>query len=119
MNNSKLAIDSVALNLEKKEDITPKLTEREATLTRILEAIREVQESRGWSSLKKEVFDGLVERLERDIRHEARKDSPDPLKLRYLTGQLYWAEKYSDLSKLELSFREELKGVRLHYGTRE
>lgn len=112
MNNSKLAIDSIPLIEEPKVDRKPILREREGTLLKIIEAIRGVAGSTEWSTLKTEVFDNLVNTLEYELRNEAKKDTPDSLKLNRLAGQLKWAEKYADLSKLENVFRSELTNIR-------
>ena len=112
MNNSKLAIESVPLTNEESLDITPLLQEREAKLVKTIDAIQGIVSTREWGTLKEEVFDGLTEALNGDIQREARKDSPDTLKLNRLAGQLKWAEKYSNLSKLEFIFRTELNNIR-------
>lgn len=112
MNNSKLAIDSVPLTLETERDFTPQLRERQAKLLKLIDAIRSVQKSKEWSSLKTELFDGLTESLQGRIFNEATKDTPDPLKLARLTGELRWAEKYSDPSKLEQEFLSELANIK-------
>lgn len=108
MNNSRLVIDSVPLRLDRQETNVPQLRAREGQLTRVIEAVRKVQSSKEWSSLKTELFDGLTERLVRDLMLEAKKEIPDTLKLNRLAGQLRWAERYSDLSKLEQEFMTEL-----------
>lgn len=118
MNNSKLAIDSIDLSVEKEVDRSPQLIERESRLIRIIEAIQKIGQTQEWSTLKIEVFDGIVNILEKEIKDEAKKESPDTLKLNRLAGQLKWAEKYSDLTKLETVFRQELNGLRKTlYGT--
>lgn len=118
MNNSKLAIDSVSLSPEENVDIKPQLRQREGTLLKIIEALQGVEKSAAWSTLKTEVFDNLVNVIEKELRDEAKKESPDTLKLNRLAGQLKWAEKYSDLSKLEKVFRTELISIRNNlYGT--
>lgn len=117
MNNSLLAIEYSNLSLEDAVDRTPTLREREAELIQILSAIQGVASSKEWSSLKEKVFDNLTTTLEKEIKNEAQKENPDTLKLNRLAGQLKWAEKYSDLSKLERIFRGELTNVRkLLYG---
>lgn len=117
MNNSKLAIENVSLSIEETVDRTPQLREREQNLIHILEAVRMVKESESWSTLKKEIFDGLVGTLNKEITEEAKKEDPDRLKLNRLAGQLKWAEKYSDLGKLENVFKLELTKIRqLLYG---
>jgi len=119
MNNSKFAIEGAALKNEM-VNRQPFLQEREGELIAILDAIRTVQGSKAWSTLKTEVFDGLVERLTKDLQTEAKKETPDGLKLNRLAGQLKWAERYSDLSKLELEFRLELTNIRTQlYGKTE
>ena len=116
MNNSKFALEAAQFSQEAPVDRTPDLKEREGKTVRILESIREVRGSKAWSSLKSEVFDGLVSRLEREMKDEAKKDNPDPCKLNRIAGQLKWAEKFSDLSKLENVYKVELQGIRLQLG---
>lgn len=120
MNNSKLVIDSASLRPDPVPDLGPTLREREGELLQIIASIQKVQSSKEWSSLKTYVFDGLTERLLKDILSEAKKENPDALKLNRLAGQLKWAEQYSDLLKLEERFRTELAQVRLKlHGTTE
>ena len=52
------------------------------------------------SSLKKEIFDGVVETLEKAQKVEASKDKPDLSILTNINGQLVWARKYTDLKKM-------------------
>lgn len=120
MNNSKLAIEKVSLTLEEPEDKKPLFQEKESELILILEAIQEVLDTKGWSTLKIKLFDGVVEKLSKELTNEANKENPDTLKLNRIAGQLKWAEKYADLSKLATIFRLELTNVRkLLYGTTE
>lgn len=117
MNNSKLAIEKVSLTQDEVVDNTPRLREKETELITILESLKGIQETKEWSTLKTKVFDGVTESLSREMTIEAKKENPDTLKLNRLAGQLKWAEKYSDLSKLENVFRLELTNVRkLLYG---
>lgn len=118
MNNSKLAIEKISLSQEETVDRTPHLREKEGELISILDAIRSIQETKEWGTLKTKVFDGIVESLTKDINNEAKQENPDTLKLNRLAGQLKWAEKYADLHKLEDIFRLELTHIRkLLYGT--
>lgn len=110
MNNSKLTLDN--FNIDRDVDRTPWLREREATLVRLVETLRRVAASEDWSSLKKELFDGVVETLEKNQKAEAESDKPDPLKLTNITGQLAWARKYSDLNKMADIYMAELQNVR-------
>ena len=88
------------------------LREREATLVRIVSALHEVSGTAAWSSLKTEIFDGVVVKLEKELLDEAKKDSPDLLKLSSLKGQYVWAKKYADLDGLAAVFNQELINVR-------
>lgn len=110
MNNAKITLDS--LGLEPEIDRTPWFKEREATLVKLIETLRRVAVSEDWSSLKKELFDGVVETLERQLKSEAEKDKPDTQTLAKISGQLVWARKYSDLRKLSDIFMVELTNVR-------
>ena len=112
MNNSYLAVESISLNVEEPVDRSNNLREREAELVKILSAIEGVQKSREWSTLKEKVFDGVEDGLRKRIEVEAKKATPDALVLNRLTGQLLWAEKYADLSKLAVVFRTELTNIR-------
>ena len=111
MNNARLVLESPALE-ENTEDITPKLRSEEARLVKIIEALYGIQESREWSTLKIEVLDNLVNILVKDVQTEARKEEPSPQRLNRLSGELKWAERYADLSKLENYYRSQLKNIR-------
>jgi len=110
MNNAKITLER--FNVDQEPDRTPWLKEREATLVKLVETLRRVAGSEDWSSLKKELFDGVVQTLERQQKSEAESTKPDPLKLTNITGQLAWARKYSDLNKLADVFMTELTNVR-------
>lgn len=116
MNNSRLAIEGMTLQPDEKVDITNHLREREQKLIRTIEAIRGVSQTTHWSTLKTEIFDGLVKTLKSELFTEAKKENPDNLKQNRIAGQLKWAEKFSDLSKLEEQYRVELLGLRKQYG---
>lgn len=113
MNNSKLAIDSISLQEEEPNvNRLPELRKKEGELINIIDSLQKIQVMPEWSSLKTQIFDGLVTTLEKELRTEAKRDNPDSSKLNRLAGQLKWAEKYSDLSKLENVFRVELTNLR-------
>lgn len=120
MNNSKFAIESVSLQIEEPQINVDGFKEREQRLVRLIEALQDVQKTKGWSSLKKELLDELPASLEKQISVEAKKPNPDTLKLNRLAGELKWAERFSDLKKIEDVFRVELQQIRLQlYGTTE
>ena len=120
MNNSKLIVDAVPLTLEEPAVNKTYLRERETEIASILDALKKVQATKEWSTLKTKLFDGIVDSLTRDMHNEAKKENPDTLKLNRLAGQLKWAEKYSDLAKLENVFRTELVSIKQKlYGSTE
>lgn len=110
MNNSKLSLDRFLET--SKPDNSLVIKERETTLVRLVETLRRVAASEDWSSLKKMLWDDVVETLERQQKSEAEKTPADPVKLAQITGQLVWARKYSDLDKLASVFMTELQGIR-------
>lgn len=113
MNNSKIAIDNVSLELEEKTaDRKPMLRQREGELAKIIEAIGAVEQSHDWQTLKSYVFDGVVESLERRLNAEVKKKERDNAEIDRLNGQLQWANKFSNLTKLADIFKVELKNVR-------
>lgn len=119
MNNSKFTIESVPLSLESEIDNSPTLRKEEGRLLKIVEALEEIKQTKAWSTLKYEVFDSLVETLEKALTDEGKKESPDTLKLNRLAGQLKWAEKFSDLSKLKDAFHLQLQNVRKQINGKE
>lgn len=113
MNNSQLKIEELQPEVDRK----PALRQKEGELVKIIEALRKTEMTSEWSSLKNHIFDGLVEKLEKELLDEAKKDRPDNLALARLNGQLLWARKYADLLKLADLFRLELTRIRqLLYG---
>lgn len=107
-------LSQVSIEIEKtQEDNKPKLRSEEARLVRIVEALQEVQSSKAWSTLKTEVYDNLVNVLDKDIRTEAEKSDPDPNKLNRIAGEVKWARRYSDLAKFENEKRVELQNIRI------
>lgn len=119
MNNA-FVIESISLKSDVRVDNTLHLQKGEGRLVKILDAIQGVKRSKEWSTLKEEVFDHLTDSLNKELSIEAKKEIPDTLKLNRLAGQLKWAEKYSDLKKMEDSFRLELTNIRIQlYGKKE
>ncbi len=108
MNNSFLSIEPEPI-----EDVSPRLREEEGRTLRIVEAIQQVNKSEAWRTLKEELFDSLVNVLERELKTEARKEEADVRKLSRISGNLEWAEKYADLSKLENRYMQQLTNIRL------
>lgn len=109
MNNSQSIFK---LEQQSNVDVTPRLSAEEARLVRIIDAIQKIQDSKEWSSLKTEVFDNLVNVLEKELKTEAEKSDPSTNKLNRIMGRLEWARRYSDLHKFENEKRVELQNIR-------
>lgn len=117
MNNAWLAQQDVDLSLEGPLVSRETIEEQESEIVRVLEAVRDVQKSKAWSTLKELVFKSLADSLLTELTREARRDTPDPIKLSRLAGQLKWAEKYADLSKMEDEYKTRLLSIRQFHGT--
>lgn len=112
MNNSKIVIDDISLSLETQLNNVEHLREKESQVVRIIEAIEGINNSEEWSSLKSLVFTGLVENLEKRLKFESEKLELNPPVINQLQGQLFWARKYADLTKLAENYRIELSNIR-------
>lgn len=107
MNNSSVH------NLEEKEDSRLSfLQEQQGELTRLVEAINRVEDNEDWRKLKELLLDGIVEKLERQLRDEAKRDEVSLPKLYRLQGQIEWARKYSNLKKMSDEKRVEIENLK-------
>jgi len=111
MNNSKLTMEQATLGNGSEVDRTPELEKHRASLTKIIEALNNVAQSRDWHVLKKELFDGLESAIERTLRQEVERKELNPTEIHRLQGQLIWARKYSNFEKLADFFKKQLQGV--------
>lgn len=104
MNNSQVA----NLNLEEEQPIDrkPFLRQREIELVKLIEAIENLKSSNYWNILE-DFFTREVGKLRNELD-----DERDTIKIYRLQGNLEWAKKYSDLSKLSERYREELINIR-------
>jgi|SRR3990167_1243333 len=107
MNNSKIAIDNISLDMEETLDIKPMLRQKETELTEIIEAIEHISGSDYWKILQNKVLNGVLENLQHRLRSEK-----NPTEIYRLQGQIVWAEKYTDLDKMTQAYRQELSNVR-------
>lgn len=118
MNNSKIALGASingSLDIESieiDENILPRLREKEVELVKIIETIKKISQTEEWSTLKKLIFDSLVESLDRRMTMETNKQPLDVPVIYSLQGQLVWARKYTDFDKLADVYRTELTNVR-------
>lgn len=85
--------------------------EREAKLVRLIESLEALNQSREWSTLKKDLFDGTLESIERRIEQEASKPEINVQELYRLQGERKVAKKYQ-LDTLIANYRAELANIR-------
>lgn len=116
MNNAKI-IESFSEPEQEQQEISPDqqipwLRAREGELVKIIEAIKQVESSEAWSTLKTHVLDGVLESLERRISSEASAKEVNPAEMYRLQGQIAWAKKYANLDTLTNAFRLELTSIR-------
>lgn len=89
-----------------------RLKEREAKLVRLIEALQGINQSPEWSTLKRELFDGVLEGIEGRIKNEANKPELNAPELYRLQGERKWANRYADLDELTNLYRAELANIR-------
>ena len=112
MNNSKLAIEQATLSEDEGFDRTPWLQEERARLTKTIEALQKVANTRDWKVLREQFLDGIAESLERELRTESLRKNLDNSKIHSLQGQLVWARKYANLKSLADAFKVELENIK-------
>jgi len=115
MNNSSLTIEVEEV------DNTSILQEKMASHVKTIEALERVAQSSDWKILKEQMFDGVIESLERRLRSESLKKEIDSSVLYSLQGQIVWARRYADLESLSDAFKVELKEIKkqLHGKTKK
>src|SRR6185295_15648405 len=107
MNNSQLINDDEEIVV----DTTVILRERKTELLKIIAAINALAKNADWNTLKELVFDGLVEKLEKNLQVEVKKNELLPPEIYRLNGQLLWAKRYSNLYKLAEVYKVELNNI--------
>ena len=106
MNNSNI-------QLEKEEDSRLSfLLEKQGELAQLVEAINRVEANDDWRKLKELLFNGVVKKLERQLKDEASRNEVNLPKIYRLQGQIEWAKKYSDLKKISNEKRSELDNLK-------
>ena len=105
MNNSGVFIPP------EKPDILTQLQEKEVWLTKVIESAETIHTSQEWSTLKTELFDPMLEKLEKLLKEEALKVPAATEKLAHIAGQLE-AIKKLDLPSLAAKHRIELAHIK-------
>lgn len=109
MNNSKLAIESVASE-EPRYDVAP-LRAKEAELVNLIGAIGRMIETEEYRFIEKEVFGKLLALSKKSLETESRRAELNLPEVYRLQGQIRNAERHDLRKMLEMS-RTELIGVR-------
>ena len=115
MNNSLKPLRSLRQLEEKEEKEDSRLSflqEKQGELAQLIEAINRVEQSEDWRKLKEIFLNGILEKLERQLKDEARKDEVSLPKLYRLQGQIEWAKKYSNLKKISDEKRLEIENFK-------
>lgn len=86
--------------------------ERSTTVIKKIEAIDAVLKTREWGVLRQEIFDGVLENLERLLKLESEKREIDSAEMYRLQGQIAWARVYTDLTKLSNKLKDELVNIK-------
>lgn len=103
MNNARLELDEPV-------DLVSPLTERKIELTRMIEAINRLAPNPDWQTLKELLFDGQVEKIEKQLLLEAKNLELNAQKIQRLNGNLEWAKRF-DLYKLAETYKVELNSI--------
>ncbi len=106
MNNAQLEIDAEYTEI----DQTPNLQEKKAVLLRLIEAINNLSKNEDWHTLKELLFNGQVEKLEKNLLNEAKSNELSNPTIYRLQGNLEWARRW-DLYKLAETYQKELNGI--------
>lgn len=102
----------MSLDTTENEELSTRLRQREGELVTLIEVMNRIEDNSDWLKLKSILLDSVCESIERKIRIESLKIPLDIPRIYQLQGELSWARKYSDLSKLVEDYRRELQHVR-------
>ena len=106
MNNSDIKLE------EKEDSRLSFLQEKQGELAKLVEAINRVEANEDWRKLKELFLNGVVDKLERQLRDEAKKEEVSLPKLYRLQGQIEWAKKYTNLKKISDDKRLEIENLK-------
>lgn len=85
---------------------------RDSQLVRMIESLDALIKSQEWRTLKEDLFDDVLESIEKRIKQETEKPELSLPELYRLQGEKKWAKKFSQLSILRESLHKELVGIR-------
>ena len=106
MNNSKIAMDNVSLELEEDIDVSSSLRQRETELLAIIQALEALNQSNYWKILQDQEFVPHYEILKTRLGREK-----DNVEIYRLQGRIEQAERFN-LEKLLILKHNELLNIR-------
>jgi hypothetical protein len=89
------------------------LRQRQVELTKIIEALDELVQSKSWQTLIELVFNKEEERLERLLLSEAKNNPVDVVKCYLIQGELKPTKRFNDLIGYASLLKKELEGINL------
>ena len=107
--------NSIHLDIEPElpdESIQVKLRQRAEKLVRMIEALVSLSGSPEWSTLKEELFDGVLETIDVQFRLEVQKAEVSLPALYRLQGQRHFAQTYAQPASLVAKWRAELDNIK-------
>lgn len=92
------------------EELTPKLQEKRTILLKLIAAITNLSDNEDFLVLKKFLFDGQIEKLEKQLMLEAKNFELNVPKIQRLNGNLEWAKRF-DFYKMAETYKIELDSI--------
>lgn len=85
---------------------------RDSQLVRMIESLDALIKSQEWRTLKEDLFDGVLDSIDKRVRQENEKPELSLPELYRLQGEKRWAKKFSRLELLRESLHQELIKIR-------
>ncbi len=79
--------------------------------SRLLDALERLEKSAEWSVLRELVFDPALERIDRLLLSEAKREKIDEKRICRLQGEMSWAARYCDLKSFADSHKSLLEAL--------
>ncbi len=98
--------------LEEPEEKPKDTSIEEARLTRMIEALARLLVSQEWAVLQELHFGRELERVERLLISESKKDLLEDREIYRLQGELKWAKRYADLREWAKALTNQLKKLK-------
>lgn len=94
------------------EEIQPDTSDEQAQLTRLIETLSVLLETKEWKTLLELHFNKEEERIKRLLLTEAKKSPIALEKIYQLQGEFIWAQRYADPRKWVLSLTNKLSQLK-------